>query len=82
MMDLSINYRKWDRENWVIGSFIVWLFQISALIGISICFQDWFISKTPLNLTIHVALLFWIFPENLRKKLTLFVLLFTNIVNI
>jgi len=77
MMDLSINYRKWDREKWVIGSVIVWLFQISAIIGISVGFQDWFITKTPLNLSLHVALLFWIFPGDLSKKLSLFAILFT-----
>jgi putative membrane protein len=78
MMDLGTHFRNWDKSNWVIGSIVVWLFQISALIGISIGFQDWFITKTPLNLTIHVVLLFWISPENLPKKLTLFTVLFTG----
>jgi len=31
---------------------VIWLFVISALIGISLGFEDWFIPKTPLNLLI------------------------------
>jgi len=40
-----------------IAVFTIWLFHISALIGISIGFQDWFVSKTPLNLALMSVLL-------------------------
>ena len=36
---------------------VIWLFVISALIGISLGFEDWFIPKTPLNLLIGFGLL-------------------------
>jgi len=37
--------------------FILWLFTISSLIGISLGHLDWFITKTPLNLLIGFLLL-------------------------
>ena len=39
--------------------FIVWLFVISALIGLVLGYEAWFIPKTPLNLMIGFALLLW-----------------------
>lgn len=45
---------------------IVWLFQLTAMLGISIGYKDWFITKTPLNLMIQFALLLWVF--SFRKK--------------
>ncbi len=48
--------------------FVVWLFQVSAIIGISLGFQDWFITKTPFNLLLTAGLLMWYYPiENVRK---------------
>lgn len=41
---------------------IVWLFQIPAIIGISLGYEDWFLSKTPLTLLIHLLLVVWVFP--------------------
>lgn len=38
--------------------FVVWLFVVSALIGIALGFEDWFIPKTPLNLLVGIGLLF------------------------
>jgi len=37
--------------------FTIWLFVISALIGIALGFEDWFIPKTPLNLLVGFGLL-------------------------
>ena len=62
------------KEHYAIG--ILWLFQLSAIIGISIGFQDWFIEKTPINLGIQVVLLFWVFQLSKLKEIVLFVLLF------
>ncbi|MFY8035551.1 MAG: carotenoid biosynthesis protein [Cyclobacteriaceae bacterium] len=48
--------------------FVIWLFQVSAIIGISLGFQDWFITKTPLNLLLTGGLLMWYYPiENVQK---------------
>jgi uncharacterized membrane protein len=54
-----------------VSIFIIWLFQLSAMIGISIGHQDWFISKTPLNLIILAVLLIINFPIDNRKKMIL-----------
>ncbi len=43
----------------VISIFIIWLFIGSALIGIALGYEDWFIPKTPLNLMIGFCLLVW-----------------------
>ncbi|MFS4467453.1 carotenoid biosynthesis protein [Maribacter sp. 2210JD10-5] len=47
---------------------IVWLFHISAIIGILIGNQEWFIAKTPLNLSICLLLFLIIYPINTLKK--------------
>lgn len=50
--------------------FVIWLFQLSAIIGISVGHYHWFISKTPLNLVITAVLLIINFPiDNLKKIL-------------
>lgn len=51
-----------------VSIFIIWLFQISAIIGITIGFPDWFITKTPLNLVIIFILTIVNFPINTMKK--------------
>ena len=55
---------------------VLWLFQISGVIGIMFGFQGWFIEKTPLNLMIQVALLVLVFPIKNAKQTFLLVLLF------
>lgn len=51
--------------------FLIWLFVVSALIGISMGYVSWFIPKTPLNLLIGAVLLFFNFPINNAKSLAL-----------
>lgn len=63
------------KEHYAIG--ILWLFQISAIIGILLGFQDWFIEKTPLNLIIQVGLLVWVFTVKELKKISVFILFFS-----
>ena len=46
---------------------LVWLFYLSAIIGISLGFQDWFVSKTPFTLMLTFALLVWNYPVNTGK---------------
>lgn len=52
--------------------FLIWLFHLSAIIGVSIGYENWFVSKTPLNLMVSAALFFWVYPINSLKKLSLF----------
>lgn len=51
---------------------ILWLFHISGIIGISLGFQDWFASRTGLNLFIMFLVLILFFPLNSIKKWVLF----------
>lgn len=53
----------------VIGVFIIYLFHISAIIGVTIGYESWFITKTPLNLLIMFAMLIWVFPLDSAKKM-------------
>lgn len=46
-----------------VSIFLIWLFHLSAVIGISLGFEHWFMSKTPLNLSLIFVLLVWSFPE-------------------
>ncbi len=57
---------KINNGNWTI--WVLWIFNIAALIGISMGFEGWFVSKTPLNLIISSFLLFLAFPVNTTKK--------------
>lgn len=52
--------------------FIVWLFTISAISGVSIGQIDWFMSKTPLNLLLIVTLLIVAFPLREPRVILLF----------
>ena len=47
---------------------ILWLFHLSGMIGISLGYEDWFVKKTPLNLTIAFVLLILNYPID-RKKI-------------
>jgi putative membrane protein len=68
--NLPIDYQS-------IGINIIWLFHISAIIGISLGFFDFFIPKTALNLGIAFCLLLWIFPIDSIKKILATVLFFS-----
>lgn len=60
-----------------IAIFTIWLFHVSALIGILLFDQtSWFISKTPLNLFLCFLLLAWVFPLRKQKEILLFGALF------
>lgn len=52
---------------------VLWLFHISGIIGISLGYQEWFASRTVLNLLIMFLLLAFFFPLNTLKKWGLFV---------
>ncbi|MFT4761449.1 MAG: putative membrane protein [Paraglaciecola sp.] len=59
------------------GIKLIWLFHLSAMVGISIGFFDFFIPKTFLNLSIAFLLLLWIFPINSIKKISATLLFFS-----
>jgi putative membrane protein len=49
------------------GIFVIYLFHLSAIIGSILGYQEWFVPKTPLNLSLIFALLVWIFPLDTLK---------------
>lgn len=42
---------------------LVWLFHLSGMIGISIGFEEWFVPKTPINLSLVFVLVLLCFPK-------------------
>jgi len=58
--------------------FLIWLFHISAMIGISLGFEHWFIEKTPLNLGLMFILLIWVYPLRSAKAITFTLFLFIS----
>ncbi len=71
---MIVAFKKIDVKS--ISIFTIWLFQISAIIGISIGHYDWFITKTPLNLIITSLLLVIHFPIDSFKKIAVVLLVF------
>jgi len=59
-----------------IGIFLIYLFHVSALIGVTIGHQNWFIEKTPLNLSIIFGMLAWLFPVDTGKKILASIIFF------
>lgn len=57
---------------------IVWLFHISALIGIQLGRIDWFIEKTPLNLNLCLLLFLFVYPINRKKQIIAFIIFFAG----
>lgn len=47
----------------LISIILIWLFNVSGIIGIILGYEDWFISLTPLNLFIYLTLIFWNSPK-------------------
>ena len=48
--------------------FIIWLFNISGILGILSSNSDWFLRLTPVNLSMYVFLIIWNI-DNFSKKL-------------
>lgn len=57
--------------------FVIWLFHISGILGIHFGNQEWFITKSPLNLLISLLLFIIVFPINNPKKWLLFITFFS-----
>ncbi len=69
-------FKKISRYKLPLAIGIVWLFHLSALIGISLGYQSWFVPKTPLNLLVCSALFIFIFPLTSSKKILVFSAIF------
>ena len=50
--------------------FIIWLFNISGILGILSSNSDWFLKLTPINLSMYVILIIWN-AKDLSKKFLL-----------
>jgi putative membrane protein len=61
-----------------VAIFLIWLFHISAIIGISLGNLDWFVRKTPINLLLCLALFIWVFPIDALRKWIAFFLFFSG----
>jgi uncharacterized membrane protein len=48
--------------------FLIWLFQLTAIIGVTLGHYNWFITKTPINLLLTLGLLIMNFPIDTKKK--------------
>jgi len=46
-----------------ISIFTVWLFHVSAIIGIFSGYQDWFLPLTPLNMLVCLGIIVWNIPD-------------------
>jgi len=56
--------------------FLIWLFHLSGMIGVTLGHKEWFIEKTPLNLLACILLFIWVFPLNSVRKWMVFALFF------
>lgn len=75
MRALSVNI-KYDNYK-AIAIATLWVFHIAASIGVTLDFKDWFISKTPLTLTLMLVTLIVYFPIKELKYWFLAGLLFS-----
>jgi putative membrane protein len=57
---------------------IIWLFHVSAIIGIALGEADWFVEKTPLNLIISLLIFLVFFPIDTFKKSIAFFIFFAG----
>ena len=75
MKEIAITERfKINKLN--LSAFVLLLFHASAIIGVSLGYQDWFVSKTPFTLLLSFALLIWNYPVNNKKTWLLCALFF------
>ena len=72
MIDFVFKHKVW------LSVGIIWLFHISAIIGISLGNFDWFIEKTPINLGLSFVLFLLIYPINTTKKFIALLLFFAG----
>ena len=56
----------------VISVFIIWIFNISGILGILSLYSDWFLRLTPINLLMYVILIIWNIEKISNKFLIAF----------
>ncbi len=61
-----------------VSIFLIWLVHISAMIGISLGYTEWFVSKTPFNLLLIFLLVAINFPLNRFRWWGIFLLCFAT----
>lgn len=66
-MSLILNIKKNLQTKEGFSLYLIWIFHISAMIGITLGYADWFMPKTPLNLSLIFVLLLLSFPERPMK---------------
>lgn len=62
-------------KNTWIGIGIIWLFHLSGVIGIGLGYTDWFIEKTPLNLSVSLTVFLWLYPVQKKQSILVFLLI-------
>ena len=63
---------KTINQNTSLGIFVIWLFNTTALLGIGLGYQDWFMGKTLLNMGISLFFLALLLPIKTLKNWSLF----------
>lgn len=63
-----------NKQNFAI--FLIWLFHISAIVGVSMGHFHFFVPKTYLNLSVMFGLLYWVYPLFSVKKIALTLIFF------
>lgn len=56
---------------------VIWLFHVSAVIGITLGYADWFLPLTPFNLLLCFGLLLWNIPQLNSKDLLILLVPFS-----
>ncbi|MFY9216567.1 MAG: hypothetical protein WAO44_08270, partial [Flavobacteriaceae bacterium] len=51
---------------------LIWLFNMTAIIGIGMGFQEWFIEKTYVNMLLYTVFLIALFPVYSSRNIFLF----------
>ena len=67
-MNISISQKSGKNRKLIMAIGWLWLVHLSGIIGISLGYIDFFISKTPFNLLLGFVLLISIFPLSNMKK--------------
>jgi putative membrane protein len=65
---VTLNQYRFRFNKLNFGIFLIYLFHISAILGAIIGFEEWFITKTPLNLSLMLVILIWLFPIDSARK--------------
>lgn len=67
-----MNIQILQKHKTSIGIISIWLFNLTALIGIYAGYQEWFMSKTFLNMLVYTLFLGVLFPLDTKKQWALF----------